>query len=91
VVCYRFLRKLLREESFDRCHAVMTVPAGVNAWLVRKRIPYHVSLQGSDVPGYNKRLGIDYKLAAGLFRRIWTAASAVPALKTYQRRNVKTT
>jgi hypothetical protein len=58
--CHRFLRKLLAEETFDLCHAVMTVPAGASAWIFRKRIPYIVSLQGSDVPWYSERFKLAY-------------------------------
>lgn len=69
--CHRFLGKLLRTESFDLCHAIMTLPAGLNAWIVRKKVPYIVSLQGSDVPGYSQRFHLAYKVLTPIICRIW--------------------
>lgn len=75
--CYRFLRKLLAEESFDLCHAVMTVPGGVNAWLIRRKVPYLVSLQGSDVPGYSARFKLLYAFLTPIIHRIWKDSRGV--------------
>jgi len=69
--CHYFLRKFLREERFDICHAVMTVPSGLNAWLYRAQIPYIVSLQGSDVPGYSDRYSVLYRFITPVIHRIW--------------------
>lgn len=77
--CRRFLGKLLKTESFDQCIAFMTVPAGVNAWFVRKRVPYVVSLQGSDVPGYSERFSLIYRFLTPMIHRIWKGSSAVVA------------
>lgn len=74
-----YYRSLLRRGSFDLVHAFFGFPT---AWLCYKtahRLPYIISLRGSDVPGYNVRLGLDYKLTAGLFRRIWSSAAVVVA------------
>ena len=79
VAGHRFLRKLLRKESFDRCLAVMTVPAGVNAWLIRKQVPYLVSLQGSDVPGYSERFSMLYRFLTPTIHRIWRDSTSVVA------------
>jgi glycosyltransferase involved in cell wall biosynthesis len=75
--CHRFLRKLLVTESFDFCHASMTVPAGINAWLHRKKIPYLISLQGSDVPWYSDRFKFAYYLLSPIIKRIWRDSAAV--------------
>jgi glycosyltransferase involved in cell wall biosynthesis len=69
--CYAFLNGPLRGERFDLCHAIMTLPAGINAWWIRKRVPYIVSLQGSDVPGYSERFALAYKGLTPIIRRIW--------------------
>jgi len=72
-------RRLLRENDYDLVHAFFGFPTG---WLCRRsadKLPYIISLRGSDVPGYNIRLGLDYKLMAGLFRRIWSGAALVVA------------
>jgi len=75
--CYR---KLLREENdYDLVHAFFGFPTGWLCYRSRDELPYIISLRGSDVPGYNIRLGLDYKLMTGLFRRIWSCAAAVVA------------
>jgi glycosyltransferase involved in cell wall biosynthesis len=74
--CYR---KLLRENDYDLVHAFFGFPTGWLCYRSRGKLPYIISLRGSDVPGYNIRLGLDYKLMTGLFRRIWSCAAAVVA------------
>jgi glycosyltransferase involved in cell wall biosynthesis len=71
--------KLLRENHYDLVHAFFGFPTGWLCYRSANRLPYIISLRGSDVPGYNIRLGLDYKLLAGLFRRIWSGAAAVVA------------
>lgn len=74
--CYA---KLLQENSYDLSHAFFAFPSGWLCYRSTGRIPYILSLRGSDVPGYNVRLGLDYKLLAGLFRKIWSRASLIAA------------
>jgi glycosyltransferase involved in cell wall biosynthesis len=71
--------QLLEENSYDLCHAFFAFPSGWLCYRTANRLPYILSLRGSDVPGYNMRLGLDYKLLAGLFRRIWSNASFIAA------------
>ncbi|MBN1846262.1 MAG: glycosyltransferase family 4 protein [Sedimentisphaerales bacterium] len=75
----REYRRLVDEHRYDLVHAFFAFPSG---WLCYRRggaLPYILSLRGSDVPGYNVRLGLQYRLLAGLFRRIWRGASAIVA------------
>jgi len=72
-------RKMLQKNSYDLVHAFFGFPTGWLCYRTADKLPYIISLRGSDVPGYNVRLGLDYKLMAGLFRRIWSAAAAVVA------------
>lgn len=72
-------RKLLKENDYDLAHAFFGFPTGLFCRLSAGRLPYIISLRGSDVPGYNVRLGFDYKLLGGLFSSIWHKASAVIA------------
>ncbi|MBA7562402.1 D-inositol-3-phosphate glycosyltransferase [subsurface metagenome] len=72
-------RRLLNENNYDLIHAFFGFPTGWLCYRTAKKLPYIISLRGSDVPGYNVRLGPDYKIMAGLFRRIWSSASAVVA------------
>lgn len=74
-----FYRRLMRQNEYDLAHAFFAFPTGWLCYRHASKIPYVISLRGSDVPGYNIRLGADYKLLSGLFRRIWKSASAVVA------------
>lgn len=75
----KFIDKLMNEKEYDVCHAFFTVPCGAVAYLFRKKIPYIVSLRGSDVPGFNKRFGFQYIFLKPLIKKIWTDAKAVVA------------
>ena len=74
--CYR---ELIGRENYDLVHAFFGFPTGWLCLRSRGKLPYIISLRGSDVPGFNVRLGLDYRLLSGLFRRIWRGASAVIA------------
>ncbi|MHB8709356.1 MAG: glycosyltransferase, partial [Desulfuromonadales bacterium] len=68
---------LLASGHYDLCHAFFGFPSGAVAWRFRQRLPYLVSLRGSDVPGFNPRFSAQYLLLKPLFRRIWRDAGAV--------------
>lgn len=75
----RYYRRLVGQNRYDVVHAFFAFPSG---WLCLKtagRIPYIISLRGSDVPGFNNRLKLDYVLLKGLFRKIWRGADAIVA------------
>ncbi|MHC4789901.1 MAG: glycosyltransferase family 4 protein [Planctomycetota bacterium] len=72
-------RKLLRENDYDLVHAFFGFPTAWLCYRTANKLPYIISLRGSDVPGYNIRLGLDYKLMSGLFRKIWSSAAEVVA------------
>jgi len=74
-----YYRKMLRRDNYDLVHAFFGFPTGRLCYKTADKLPYIISLRGSDVPGYNVRLGLDYKLTAGLFRRIWSSAAVVVA------------
>ena len=72
-------RRLVRESNYDLTHAFSGFPTG---YLCRRKpgaMPYIISLRGSDVPGANARLQLDYKILGPVFRRIWQNASALVA------------
>ncbi len=79
IKCKSYMRKLLKENSYDACHAFFGIPCGAIAMLSRKKIPYIVSLRGSDVPGFNKRFSVMYIVLKPLIRLVWRKASAVVA------------
>jgi glycosyltransferase involved in cell wall biosynthesis len=70
----RKLKTMLAENQYDLAHAFFGFPTGWLTYRYRTKLPYIISLRGSDVPGANPRLGLEYKLLAGLFQKIWTHA-----------------
>ena len=75
-----FYRGLVRQEKYDLVHAFFGFPTGWLCYRSVKRLPYIISLRGSDVPGANARLKLDYKILGPLvFKPIWRNASALVA------------
>lgn len=72
-------RRLVKANKYDLVHAFFAFPSGLFCYLSEKKLPYIISLRGSDVPGYNARLTLDYKLLSQLFAGIWKKASLVVA------------
>jgi glycosyltransferase involved in cell wall biosynthesis len=70
-------RKLLKSNDYDLAHAFFGFPTGFLPWLTASKLPYMISLRGSDVPGQNARLALEYKLLGPLFRSIWRKADAL--------------
>ncbi|NNE09605.1 MAG: glycosyltransferase family 4 protein [Gemmatimonadetes bacterium] len=69
---------LIEREAFDLGHYWSGWPSGIIGHRYRKRIPYLVSLRGSDVPGYNPRLrALDPVLFKPIARAVWKGATAV--------------
>ncbi len=75
-LCYRML---LRKNEYDLVHAFFGFPTGWLCYRSAKQLPYIISLRGSDVPGQNARLQLDYKILAPAFRAIWKKAAALIA------------
>ena len=73
-------RKLLRENDYDLVHAFFGFPAGWLCYRSAKKLPYIISLRGSDVPGEHARLKLYYKvLGPWVFKPIWRNAAALVA------------
>jgi glycosyltransferase involved in cell wall biosynthesis len=73
-------RRMLREGNYDLVHAFFGFPTGWLCYRTAKRLPYIVSLRGSDVPGANTRLKLEYKLLGPLvFKPVWQGAAALVA------------
>ena len=73
------LKELLAKNQYALAHAFFGFPTGWLTYRCRKQLPYIISLRGSDVPGYNVRLKLDYFLLKGLFHKIWQNGDAVIA------------
>ena len=75
-----FYRRLIRQEQYDLVHAFFGFPTGWLCYRTAKRLRYVISLRGSDVPGANARLKLDYKVLGPLvFKPIWRRASSLVA------------
>lgn len=70
-------RRLLRENDYDMVHAFFGFPTGWLCYRTANRMPYIISLRGSDVPGQHARLQLEYKILAPVFRAIWRNAAAL--------------
>jgi glycosyltransferase involved in cell wall biosynthesis len=92
VGAYRHACRLQAAEPFDLCHCWSGLPSGVVGWWLRRHQPYLVSLRGSDVPGYNRRLRLlDPLLLGQLARRIWRDAAGVFAVSANLRAMARAT
>jgi glycosyltransferase involved in cell wall biosynthesis len=73
-------RKLLREGHYDLVHAFFGFPTGWLCYRTAGQLPYIISLRGSDVPGGNTRLALEYKLLGPhVFKPIWKHAARLVA------------
>ncbi len=83
----RLAKRLLRARHYDCSFAFSGVPAGVMSLVLRwwKGLPYIVSLQGPDVPGFEARYAWMYPFLAPVLRRVWRNAGAVLAISKAHR------
>lgn len=81
-------QRLLAQRRYDLSFAFAGVPAGAISYLLKRRygLPYLVSLQGPDVPGFEQRYASLYPLLKPLLRRVWRNAEAVIAISAEHRR-----
>lgn len=79
--------RLIRQHRYDVGFAFAGVPAGAMSWLMnlRHRIPYVVSLQGPDVPGFEARYNTLYPVLTPLLKQVWRRAAAVTAISAEHR------
>ncbi len=70
-------RKLLQENDYDLVHAFFGFPTGWLCYRTANKLPYIISLRGSDVPGEHARLKLDYKILGQVFKAIWKKAAAL--------------
>jgi L-malate glycosyltransferase len=76
-----FSRRLIKKNNYDLSHSFFTVPCGFLSILLKwqYKIPYIISLRGSDVPGYSERFRSLYKIISPLIKLIWKNATYVVA------------
>ncbi len=74
-----YINKLMSKNHYDICHAFFALPCGAMAYRLRKKMPYMVSLRGSDVPGFNQRLDWMTGFMRPVFKRVLRDASGIQA------------
>lgn len=75
---YFYSKYLMKKEKYNLIHAFFGIPCGFIAYLLR--LPYIVSLRGSDVPFYNPRFSLQDKLIFRYVSKfIWKNAKFVIA------------
>jgi glycosyltransferase involved in cell wall biosynthesis len=86
-------RRLLNQHRYDLSFAFAGVPAGVISYALYRRtgLPYIVSLQGPDVPGFEARYNYLYPFLKPLLRVVWRRAAAVTAISGEHQRLAKLT
>ncbi len=86
-------RKLLKQHRYDLSFAFAGVPAGVISYALYRHIglPYIVSLQGPDVPGFEARYNYLYPFLKPLLRVVWRRAATVTAISGEHQRLAKDT
>jgi glycosyltransferase involved in cell wall biosynthesis len=84
---YRHARRLARKRPYDLVFAFAGVPAGGIALGLRATagLPYVVSLQGPDVPGFEDRYRLVYRVLTPFIRQVWWRAAAVLAISQRHR------
>ncbi|KKP84928.1 MAG: Glycosyltransferase [Candidatus Moranbacteria bacterium GW2011_GWF2_35_54] len=65
--------KLIKKNKYDLTHSFFTVPCGA----ISLKIPFVISLRGSDVPGYSERFKFIYTILKPLIKLIWKKSSTV--------------
>jgi len=75
-------QRLLKKHRYDLSFAFAGVPAGAISYTLKKMtgLPYLVSLQGPDVPGFEARYNYLYPFLKPILRRIWGNAAVVTAI-----------
>ncbi len=72
---YFFSKKLAKRKKYNLTLAFFGIPCGYLA--MKLKIPYLVSLRGSDVPGYSERFSFFYRFLCPLIKIIWRRAAGV--------------
>lgn len=89
----KFLKKHLKNNSYDICHCHFIIPTGILALWVKKnfKIPYIVTSHGSDVLGYNtKRIfKYIYPLVKSPWKKIISEAKYVITPSNFLKNKIK--
>lgn len=75
----RKAQELMAKTRFDLMHCFFAVPTGWIGYRLKSRLPYIISLRGSDVPGFNPRFRAAYVALRPVVRVVCGGAAAVVA------------
>ena len=84
-----YAEKLCAKEKYDLCLCFYGMPSGVLALRLKKKfgLPYVVRFGGGDIPGFQERFKILYRVLSPKIRQIWGNAGRLVAnsegLKTF--------
>jgi len=84
---WRYARRLAGDTPYDVCLAWAGVPAGGVALALKRELglPYIVSLQGPDVPGFENRYRWVYAVLTPFIRLVWRRAGLLTACSAKHR------
>ncbi len=90
---YRLANQLTKKYQYDLIHAFFGVPSGYIAYKLKNKlkIPYIISLRGSDVPGHNKKFKLVYYFLARIIKNTWQEAEFVIANSHFLKRSAQRT
>jgi len=74
---YFYSKQLIKNNQFDFIHAFFGIPCGYIAY--KLRLPFIISLRGSDVPGHNPGFKKIHKLLYYINRKTWRKAKEIIA------------
>lgn len=76
-----YSKKLHEAYEFDICMVFFGIPSGPIGYVIKKKykLPYIIRFGGGDIPGFQDRFSVIYKLIAPVIKTIWKNADALVA------------
>lgn len=68
--------KLHKKDKYDIVQVFFGIPSGPIGWVLKKlyKVPYVIRMGGGDVPGFQDRFAVMYKVLAPFIKRLWKDA-----------------
>lgn len=75
------VKHLEKDQHFDICQVFFGIPSGPIGYMLKKKyhLPYIIRFGGGDIPGFQDRFAIVYKVIGPFLRVIWDHADALIA------------
>lgn len=92
--------KLENKNRYDLCQVFFGIPSGPIAYLLKKlyKVPYVIRFGGGDIPGFQDRFKLVYKILTPFIRVLWKNSDALianssglrdMAMNFYNKRNIE--